>query len=113
MNSTPPFVAQERPDSCAIACLRMILAYQGRRIEETEVIQATDLQEGGLTPEGLRSLQPDARRVFEDEITPLPDVSYVRFNIFPDGGVARLRLFGRPFDSAQGRPFGGAQDKSA
>jgi allantoicase len=28
----------------------------------------------------------------------VPDVTYVRFNIFPDGGVARLRLFGRPFD---------------
>jgi ABC-type bacteriocin/lantibiotic exporter with double-glycine peptidase domain len=53
MNSTPPFVAQERPDSCAVACLRMILAFQGRRIEEAEVIQATDLQEGGLTPEEL------------------------------------------------------------
>jgi allantoicase len=24
------------------------------------------------------------------------DVTHVRFNIFPDGGVARLRLFGRP-----------------
>jgi allantoicase len=23
-------------------------------------------------------------------------VSHVRFNIFPDGGVGRLRLFGRP-----------------
>jgi len=23
----------------------------------------------------------------------------VRFNIFPDGGVGRLRLFGRPCDS--------------
>jgi allantoicase len=41
-------------------------------------------------------LQPDARRMFEDELTEVVDVSYVRFNIFPDGGVARLRLFGRP-----------------
>ena len=41
-------------------------------------------------------LQPDARRVFEDELTEIAGVSYVRFNIFPDGGVARLRLFGRP-----------------
>jgi allantoicase len=40
-------------------------------------------------------LEPDARRSFEDEIVPVPDVSYVRLNIFPDGGVARLRLFGR------------------
>ena len=41
-------------------------------------------------------LQPDTRRVFEDELMHVPDVTYVRFNIFPDGGVARLRLFGRP-----------------
>jgi len=24
------------------------------------------------------------------------DVTHVRFNIYPDGGVGRLRLFGRP-----------------
>ena len=24
------------------------------------------------------------------------DVTHVRLNIFPDGGIARLRLFGRP-----------------
>jgi allantoicase len=41
-------------------------------------------------------LQPDARHVFEDEIASVPGVTHVRFNIFPDGGVARLRLFGRP-----------------
>jgi allantoicase len=27
---------------------------------------------------------------------PIGDVSHVRFNIYPDGGVGRLRLFGRP-----------------
>jgi hypothetical protein len=30
MKSMPPFIAQERPDSCAIACLRMLLAHQNR-----------------------------------------------------------------------------------
>jgi allantoicase len=40
-------------------------------------------------------LLPDARRTFEDELARVEGVSYVRFNIFPDGGVARLRLFGR------------------
>src|SRR5260221_152754 len=47
-----------------------------------------------LLPQTL--LSPDARRVFEDEVTAIPNVSYVRFNIYPDGGVARLRVFGRP-----------------
>lgn len=41
-------------------------------------------------------LAPDARRSFEDEVVRVTGVSYVRLNIFPDGGVARLRLFGRP-----------------
>jgi allantoicase len=41
------------------------------------------------------ALQPDARQTFEDEVQPVGDVTHVRFNIYPDGGVARLRLFGR------------------
>ena len=41
-------------------------------------------------------LQPHARHTFEDEVRAIGDVTHVRFNIFPDGGVGRLRLFGRP-----------------
>jgi allantoicase len=41
-------------------------------------------------------LQPDARHAFEAELRTIEGVTHVRFNIFPDGGVARLRLFGRP-----------------
>jgi allantoicase len=42
------------------------------------------------------ALQPDARHSFEDEVRAIGDVTHVRFNIFPDGGVGRLRLYGRP-----------------
>jgi allantoicase len=42
------------------------------------------------------SLQPHARHAFEEELRAIGDVTHVRFNIFPDGGVGRLRLFGRP-----------------
>ena len=41
-------------------------------------------------------LQPDTRHRFEDEVKEVGDVAYARLNIFPDGGIARLRLFGRP-----------------
>jgi allantoicase len=41
-------------------------------------------------------LQPHTRHLFEDQVQPNGDVSYVRLNIFPDGGVGRLRLYGRP-----------------
>jgi allantoicase len=41
-------------------------------------------------------LQPHARHEFEEQIFSLGDVTHVRLNIFPDGGVGRLRVFGRP-----------------
>jgi allantoicase len=41
-------------------------------------------------------LLPNARQTFERDIAGIQGVTHVRFNIFPDGGVARLRLFGRP-----------------
>lgn len=40
-------------------------------------------------------LQPDAEQAFVDAIQSIGPVRHVRFNIFPDGGVARLRLYGR------------------
>ena len=42
------------------------------------------------------SLSPHAKHSFEEQIRAIGDVTHVRFNIFPDGGVGRLRLFGRP-----------------
>ncbi|MBI3402389.1 MAG: allantoicase [Acidobacteria bacterium] len=41
-------------------------------------------------------LQPHARHAFEEELRGIGDVTHVRFNIFPDGGVGRLRVYGRP-----------------
>ena len=45
-----------------------------------------------LAPIGL---QPHTRHTFEDQVRPVGAVTHVRFNIFPDGGVGRLRVFGR------------------
>ena len=39
-------------------------------------------------------LQPHARHRFSADVTPR-NGTHVRLNIYPDGGVARLRLFGR------------------
>lgn len=39
-------------------------------------------------------LQAHTRHVFADEILDAGGVSHVRFNIFPDGGVSRLRVWG-------------------
>jgi allantoicase len=40
-------------------------------------------------------LQPDRSHTFDIDRADSRSVTHVRFNIFPDGGVARLRLFGR------------------
>jgi allantoicase len=37
----------------------------------------------------------DAVHVFADEVARLGPITHVRFNIFPDGGVSRLRLWGK------------------
>ncbi|SMX44872.1 allantoicase [Actibacterium lipolyticum] len=73
-------------------------------------IQAADLQTfgDGLTDALItdsmfwRTLLPEQRLTadsiheFNDALDDLGPVTHVRFNIFPDGGVSRLRLFGRP-----------------
>ena len=41
-------------------------------------------------------LQPHTVHAFEEQLRALGDVTHARLNIFPDGGIARLRLFGRP-----------------
>jgi len=40
-------------------------------------------------------LSPDRVQVFEQEVMDSIAVSHVRFDIFPDGGISRLRLFGK------------------
>jgi allantoicase len=45
-------------------------------------------------------LQPDCRQEFARELRSIAGITRVRLNIFPDGGVARLRLFGHPPDGA-------------
>jgi len=40
--------------------------------------------------------QPHTRHLFEDELRCVGRVNHVRLNVFPDGGVARLRVFAEP-----------------
>ena len=41
------------------------------------------------------TLEPDAVRQFENEFKASPSATHVRLNIYPDGGVSRLRVFGK------------------
>ena len=43
----------------------------------------------------MAKLQAHTKHTFADEVIDLGYISHVRFNIFPDGGVSRLRLYGR------------------
>lgn len=63
--------------------------------------------EGGVSNDGnvesiewhellaMTKLQAHTRHTFASELAELGAITHVRFNIFPDGGVSRLRLFGR------------------
>ena len=46
-----------------------------------------------LLPEAKLSM--DQQHYFETELEDLGPVSHVRMSIYPDGGVSRLRIFGR------------------
>ncbi len=41
-------------------------------------------------------LQADTRHFFEQEFVPIDHCTHVRLNIYPDGGVSRLRVWGVP-----------------
>jgi allantoicase len=58
----------------------------GQRLPDRNVEWAELLPESPLHPHTVHE--------FLDELRELGPVTHVRFNVFPDGGVARLRLFG-------------------
>jgi allantoicase len=65
-------------------------------IEAANAAGETDLENiawAELLPE--TKLQAHTLHVFAKEINDCGVVTHVRFNIFPDGGVSRLRLYGR------------------
>lgn len=56
MRSRPPFFRQECDDTCALACLRMILSSFGKLVSEAELVDAVHMQEGGVDIEELARL---------------------------------------------------------
>jgi len=41
-------------------------------------------------------LEAHTRHFFERELSPISDCTHIRLNIYPDGGVSRLRVWGTP-----------------
>lgn len=52
----PPFFAQERSDTCALACLRTLLAQKGVIVSEADLVGAANFQAGGIDIEDLVAL---------------------------------------------------------
>ena len=65
---------------------------EAARLDPGQALDRADWQE--LLPH--TPLQPHARHAFEEALRAAGDVTHARLNIFPDGGIARLRLWGRP-----------------
>lgn len=73
------------PESCSIeAC-----DAEGRVVDDSTI---PSLPWKDILPR--TKLQAHTRHFFEEEIKGIGDVTHVRFNIYPDGGVSRLRLYG-------------------
>ncbi|HEX2684527.1 MAG TPA: allantoicase, partial [Ferruginibacter sp.] len=72
------------PDSCSIeACTSA---------NDEEVVDDKVTWKSLLPPQKLRA---DHEHEFVREVAHINDITHVRLNIFPDGGVSRLRLFGK------------------
>ena len=74
------------PDTCSLeAC-----DARGAAVDESNI---ASLQWTEILPR--TKLQAHTRHFYEEEIGKMGPATHVRFNIYPDGGVSRLRLWGR------------------
>ncbi len=62
-------------------------------VPDSEISADSSLWKEILPPQ---ELGPDQIHVFEEELPTDSVISHVRFDIYPDGGISRLRLFGEP-----------------
>jgi len=73
------------PESCSL---------EAASAEGLNEERLTDLSMSWKSMLPRTKLQAHTRHYFSDEILDAGIVSHVRFNIFPDGGVSRLRVYG-------------------
>jgi allantoicase len=62
-------------------------------IEDESDLESASAEWPVLLPEN--KLDMDKQHLFADELQDLGAVSHVRLNIFPDGGISRVRLYGK------------------
>ncbi|MDP9100486.1 MAG: allantoicase [Verrucomicrobiota bacterium] len=73
------------PDTCSIEGCRAPGA-------STDELSSSATRWREILP--MTKLQAHTRHFFERELSPIGDCTHVRLNIYPDGGVSRLRLWG-------------------
>ena len=80
------------PESCSLE----VCTGQEQRLAPGESYKAEDWR--GLLPR--TKLQAHTRHFYEEELKDAGEATHVRFRIYPDGGVSRLRLYGSLTDVA-------------
>ncbi len=75
------------PESCALEAIA---------VDSAAEASLTDLSVEWKPVLPRTKLQAHTRHFFENELLDAGAVSHLRFNIFPDGGVSRLRVYGKP-----------------
>ncbi len=75
------------PERCSLEGID----WDGARITDLTDVEANDRWAALVAP---TRLEADARLFLRSEILPHGPLTHVRLNIFPDGGVSRLRLWG-------------------
>jgi allantoicase len=71
------------PDTCSI---------EGCSAHDASTDELTGTRWSEILP--MTKLQADTRHFFEKELMPIENCTHVRLNIYPDGGVSRLRVWG-------------------
>ena len=74
------------PDSCSLE-----VCSAAREVTEPDALAALPWKE--ILPNS--KLKADSLHIYEKEILDVGEATHARFHIYPDGGVTRLRLFGR------------------
>ncbi|MFM8270051.1 MAG: allantoicase, partial [Pseudomonadota bacterium] len=81
------------PDSCSIEACK----FSERNLDSERLSQIKNLEWVEILPQ--TKLKANYRHFFDKQLTKAAKegkFDYVRLNIFPDGGVSRLRIFGFP-----------------
>ena len=77
MNTKLPLFRQEKPNTCALACLRMVLAAFGAQVAESAIEARANLQEEGTPIEELERLAREFNLVADIQDTTVEELRQI------------------------------------